>query len=176
MAAVSDQQNRPNFGSELRAARLAAGWRHAAELAGTVGVGEQTVNRWERGERRPQRSIRPDLAEALRLTLEDLDDILGTHTRRMTRSRTTRPATNVVALRQPIAGSDPEQTVEAQRVQREPDLLSAEALPALREEFVRSAIAALRSGDAANPYWSHTAYGTARLLGVPWPPLPPVES
>ncbi|MGH3828100.1 MAG: helix-turn-helix domain-containing protein, partial [Pseudonocardiaceae bacterium] len=51
---------------------------HSQEtLARTVGVQPTTVGRWERGETRPQPPFRPKLADALAVSLEELDTMLA---------------------------------------------------------------------------------------------------
>jgi DNA-binding XRE family transcriptional regulator len=50
---------------------------HSQEtLARLVGVEPTTVGRWERGETSPQPWCRPKLADALSVSLEDLDTML----------------------------------------------------------------------------------------------------
>ncbi len=55
--------------------RVVAGFTQEA-LAEALGVDRTTVGRWERGEQLPQPWQRPDLARQLRVTLEELDDLL----------------------------------------------------------------------------------------------------
>lgn len=46
-------------------------------LAEFVGVEPTTVERWERGETSPQPWCRPQLADALKVSLEELDGMLA---------------------------------------------------------------------------------------------------
>jgi transcriptional regulator with XRE-family HTH domain len=173
MPAASDQQNRSHVGAELRDARLGAGMRHAVELAGHLGVSEQTVNRWERGERRPQRSLRPSLADALRMSVQELDEILGTHTVRPPRARSNQ-SSNVVNLRQSGSTTSDPPSAAVDPPTGSPDLRDQE-MRALKEDFTKALINGLQSGEASDENWTQAARVTAELLGVPWP-SPPVGS
>ena len=59
----------------LIAARRLAG-KTQEEIAELVGVDRTTVGTWERGERTPQPYQRPPYAEAMRITLSELDSML----------------------------------------------------------------------------------------------------
>lgn len=61
--------------SPLAAAREAAGYTQE-HLATTLKVERTTIGRWERGVQSPQPWLRRGLAAALRVSLEDLDDLL----------------------------------------------------------------------------------------------------
>ena len=61
--------------SPLGACRLAAGYTQES-FAEQLGVDRSTVGRWERGTQSPQPWQRPDLAAALDIDLEELDDLL----------------------------------------------------------------------------------------------------
>jgi transcriptional regulator with XRE-family HTH domain len=61
--------------SPLGERRLAAGYTQES-IAEELGVDRSTIGRWERGTQSPQPWQRPDLATALNVTLEALDDVL----------------------------------------------------------------------------------------------------
>jgi transcriptional regulator with XRE-family HTH domain len=55
--------------------RLAAGYTQES-FAEKLGADRSTVGRWERGSQSPQPWQRPDLARILKISLEQLDDLL----------------------------------------------------------------------------------------------------
>lgn len=171
MNAAPDPRNHANFGTELRAARLRAGVPHAIDLASVLGVSEQTVNRWERGERRPQRSLRPDLADALFMTVAELDELLGTRTPRPTATRGG-ARSNVVAIRsQPDVSGNALPTEEARSPLAGEAVLSGTDLAVLRHEFMQSVVrGGLADGYARDAEWIRAAVATARTLGLAWEP------
>lgn len=67
--------------SPLTDCRLAAGYTQEG-FAEKLGVDRSTVGRWERGVQFPQPWQRPDLATALEITLDHLDDLLRRTQRR----------------------------------------------------------------------------------------------
>lgn len=77
----------PAKGDGLAQARTVVGLSQEA-LAERVGVDRKTVHRWERGLRRPQPRHRPLIAQALHMTLSDLDALL-TQPRAVTRADST---------------------------------------------------------------------------------------
>jgi transcriptional regulator with XRE-family HTH domain/tetratricopeptide (TPR) repeat protein len=62
--------------SPLAKAREAAGYSQES-FADAVGVARNTVSRWERGVTRPQADVRRKVAAALKITLGELDALLG---------------------------------------------------------------------------------------------------
>lgn len=78
--------------SPLAKARDAGGYSQES-FADVVGVARETVSRWERGLTRPQTSVRLKIAAALKISLGELDALLGaTHQRSGASSRTMQPA------------------------------------------------------------------------------------
>jgi transcriptional regulator with XRE-family HTH domain len=71
--------------SPLGECRLAAGYTQES-FAEKLGVDRSTIGRWERGTQFPQPWQRPDLATALDMTLEELDDLLRRTKQRHTRA------------------------------------------------------------------------------------------
>lgn len=61
--------------SPLAECRLAAGYTQES-FAEKLGVDRSTIGRWERGTQSPQPWQRPDLATALNISLDQLDDLL----------------------------------------------------------------------------------------------------
>jgi transcriptional regulator with XRE-family HTH domain len=72
--------NAPHGGTAARRQRLAARRRAAGfsqeQLAGHLGVERSTVIRWESGETAPQPWLRPKIASALLVSIEQLDELL----------------------------------------------------------------------------------------------------
>ncbi len=64
------------LGDRIRAARIAAGFSSAADLARAVGVEPPTFRKWERGESEP---TYPQLIELARKTGASLDFIVAGH-------------------------------------------------------------------------------------------------
>ena len=69
---------------QLSARRKVVGLSQEA-LAEQLGVDVSTVRRWEYGEREPQPWHRPNLATALKVTLEELDRLLAEGIERLRR-------------------------------------------------------------------------------------------
>lgn len=59
----------------LAARRRAAGFSQE-QLAGNLGVERSTVIRWESSETQPQPWLRPKIAQALQVSIEQLDELL----------------------------------------------------------------------------------------------------
>jgi transcriptional regulator with XRE-family HTH domain len=62
-----------SFGDLLRSARLGLGWDQA-QFARRVGMGQQTVSRWERGSSTPRRAMIPQIADVLGVDAQMLLD------------------------------------------------------------------------------------------------------
>jgi ribosome-binding protein aMBF1 (putative translation factor) len=60
-----------DFGELLRAARVRLGWDQG-QVARQLGVGQQTVSRWERGETCPARTKAPDIARILCIEVQQV--------------------------------------------------------------------------------------------------------
>jgi transcriptional regulator with XRE-family HTH domain len=127
----------------LRNARLAVGLS-PEELAVAVGVGRQSIDRWEKRGDRPKKRSWGHLASALKITLAELVTGLGLDP----------SVTNVVPIRAalPVAIVTPE-----------PD--SAEL-----ERFWEVALHGCEVGHACHESWNAAMAATAGLKGIPWSP------